>query len=966
MRGIGRVAALLLLATLPARAQSLRPWLNWQTVETEHFVLHFPDQYREWTMALAARAEGVRDQVGAMVGYLPDERVHIVVDDPVNDANGTAWTTLDAPTVVLWPTPPDPREEIGNFRVWNELLLTHEFAHVAHLTRPSRNHWKNLLWAISPVPLGPIAVESPRWVIEGYATYIEGKVTGTGRPNHAWRAAVLRQFAIEGRLPSYSAVSATGGWETGSFAYLAGSAYFEWLARREGDSSVTALWRRLTAKTTRSFDEAFIGVYGNGPAQLYGRFVAELTADALSFERSLARDAMVTGTLVQRLTRNTGDPAISPDGRFVALTIRHPDAPSELVVWRTADDPDTAAVHRRELQLRKDPEDVPDRSFYPPAKRAVISLIATDGAPYETPRWLPDNRHLLLTRLMPLSDGTLRPDLFMWSAEDGSIVRVTRGAAVRDADPSPDGASASAVRCEHGWCDLVQVDLASGAVRLLVAGNVTHNFYRPRVSKRTGEIVVAEQTGDRWRIARVNPHDGSLRYADPDDGAIRYDATFEPDGRTIVTTSEATGIANLERLDAVDGHATPLTAVTGAAVAADVAPDGAIWFLSLHASGYDLRRLRPDSASLARAARAAAPARIALIDTLSPVLPPRTNVSAADSSRRPRVGPVGTVHPYGVGPDRLRYVPAAISSFGGSSFLLSLVRTDPVGRLTGVLTGSAGAAALPAGVSLRLLSSYSRTGILLDGWDSHATPSREYGPAYAEGLDLSRYGGAFRIQRAWYSDGGEFTGAFGGLLEHQVPAGFEASVRGATLLNFSLVRRQRDLDSRYIERLDALGEAGSNVDGSYLRQRSAILLGVGGNAGDLVTARASYGTVGGGDGSWRELYTIGGFTSPLIDAALDARRVDMPAYPVGSGIGSTFSSYRVGVPLPPLDLFFSAASPDQYRTSFRSYGAELRAHLPSYPPLGTPQLDVLTGFARALDFPVAKEWRYYLSVVIKP
>ncbi|MEP6622728.1 MAG: hypothetical protein ABJE47_25630, partial [bacterium] len=581
--------ALLACAAAPrASAQMPRPWLDWRTVETEHFVLHYPEQYRAWTIALAERMEGVRTQVQSVVGFVPTQRVHIVVDDPVNSANGTAFTTLDAPTIVLWPTSPDPREEIGNYRVWGELLATHEFTHVAHLNRPSRNWVRNFLSKLSPVPLGPIVVNAPRWVLEGYATFVEGRVTGTGRPNHAWRAAVLRQFALEGRLPGYGQLNADGGWETGSFAYLSGSAFLEWLARREGDSSVTALWRRMTAKTDRSFDEAFVGVYGGGPAQLYGRFVAELTADALAFERTMARDVLVPGTLVQRLLRNTGDPAVSPDGRFIALLVRRTDRPSEIVVWKTADEPDTVTPRRRQLLLKQDPEDVPDRSFYPQPKHDVISLVANDGAPFESPRWLSDNKHLLLTRRMPMSDGTIRPDLFLWNAEFGTLARITRGAALREADPSPDGTWAAAIRCEHGWCDLVRVDLASGNVRVLRAGSPSRNYYRPRVSRRTGQIAVAEQNGDRWRIARVSAETGELAYADPDDGVTRYDAAFDVDGRTIIATSEAGGIANLERLDVLDAHATRLTSVTGAAVAGDVAPDGTLWFLSLTASGYDL------------------------------------------------------------------------------------------------------------------------------------------------------------------------------------------------------------------------------------------------------------------------------------------------------------------------------------------------------------------------------------------
>ena len=128
---------------------------------------------------------------------------------------------------------------------------------------------------------GPIAVNGRRWLWEGYATYVEGRLTGTGRPHGVWRASLLRQLALEGQLPTYGALDATSGYKQGSHAYLVGSAYLEWLAGRYGDSTLVHLWRRMTANTTRSLDVAFAGVYGASPAELYGRFTAELTASAM-------------------------------------------------------------------------------------------------------------------------------------------------------------------------------------------------------------------------------------------------------------------------------------------------------------------------------------------------------------------------------------------------------------------------------------------------------------------------------------------------------------------------------------------------------------------------------------------------------------------------------------------------------------------------------------------------------------
>lgn len=959
-RSLPYVLLALIGAAPTARAQPApRPWLQWHTVETEHFVLHYPDAYREWTLALAQRIEGIRDQVTTVVGFSPTQRVHIVVDDPSNDANGYAFPTLDAPTIVLWPTPPDPRSEIGNARVWEELLATHEFTHIAHLTRPSRNRWKRLLWSLSPVPLGPITTKAPRWVLEGYATYVEGKVTGSGRPNNAWRAAIIRQFALEGKLPSYATMSATGGWETGSFAYLVGSAYLEWLARRGGDSSIVALWRRTTAVTDRSFDEAFSGVYGELPADLYGRFVAEVTANALALDRALGHAGLVEGTLVQRLIRTPGDPAVSPDGRHVAITIRRVDAPSQLVVWKTATEPDTNAEGRRARQIARDPQDVPDRQFYPPPRKAVITLVADDGAPYEQPRWFGDARHLLVTRRTPLADGTLRGDLYVWNAEDGGLRQVTHGAGIQEADPSRDGTWAAATRCAHGWCDLVRVDLASGEIRLLRPGSVIRNYYRPRISHRTDEILIGEQSGDRWRIALVSSTSGDLHYADPDDGVTRYDATFAPDGRTIVATSEQGGIPNLVRI-APDSAVMRLTATTGAAVGADVAPDGAVWFLDFQGKGYDLRRLT-DSAPPAPQF----PLASVLVDPASPVLPPPLTRSAGDSSRRPALAAVPKERAYGLGPSRLRYFPSATAGAGGSSLQLGILRSDPVGRYGVLLLGSAGSPTLPQGGTLVVTSNASRTPLTANVWASHEAPSREFGAAYAAGLDLTRAGGALRAARTHVGDGWDVGGTAAALAEYQRASSFRTVMRTAAILSLNGSARQRDDRTRYEESLAVTGEAGSIDSGSYLRQRGMFSFGLAAAANPLTTLRVSFGNVS-GRGAARERFAIGGIPSPLMDSIYDARRVALPAYPLGSMVGTSFTAYRIAVPLSAIELFYGGATTDIFRHQVRNFGVEMRQTLPAIGALGTPAVDLATGFARAVDEPVKGRWQYYLSARVRP
>jgi hypothetical protein len=508
----------------------------------------------------------------------------------------------------------------------------------------------------------------------------------------------------------------------------------------------------------------------------------------------------------------------------------------------------------------------------------------------------------------------------------------------------------------------VRVDLTTGAVRVLRAGTVDRNYYRPRVSPVTGEILVAEQADDRWRIARVSSETGALRYADPDDGATRYDATFARDGRTIVVTSEAGGIANLERLDSAGTTPVRLTAVTGAAVAADVAPDGAIWFLSLQGRGYDLRRLRPDSA----ARGTTVPLAATLVDSLSPVLPPRIVRVPFDSSRRPALAAMSEERGYGSGPTRVRYLPASTSGFGGTTTQLALVRSDPVGRLGISLLGSVGSASLPEGGALTITSRRFRAKLSANGWLSHEAPSRELGVAAAAGLDLSRGGGALRAEATRFGDGRQLNSILVLLAEQQRPSDFTSVGRTAAIGAIATTLRQRDDEVRYEEQLTVTTEAGRGRGGAYVRQRSALVFGTASGPRPLTTLMIAYGSVGGGEGSVGERFVVGGIASPLMDSLYDARRVNAPAYPLGSADGSTFSSIRAALPLAPFELFYAGVSTDYFRHPLRSFGVELFQRLPEIAALGTPAVDVLTGIARAVDEPVKGAWRYYVTLALRP
>jgi Tol biopolymer transport system component len=940
-----------------------RPWLGWHTIEAGRFDVHSPDELAQWSRFVAERLPAVDSAVGRLVGYSPPGRVDIVIDDPFDISNGFAFTVIDHPVIVFWASPPDPRESIGQFRTWGEMLAVHEFGHVAHLTRPSRNPFTRLVWKLAPVDLGPIPLRAPRWVLEGYATYIEGAVTGTGRPHGLWRPATLRQWAIEGRLPTYAQLSSWSDFEGGEFAYLAGSAFLEWLARRHGDSSLVDIWRRLTARTNRSFDEAFAGVYGDPPALVYDRFRAEVTAEAVQIDSALAHAGLVEGELVQHLARATGDPAVSPDGKHVAVVLRSASRPSRVVVWNATPESDSSERRARDRLLRRDPEDVPARRIYPSPKRALATLVSRDGRPFEDPRWFPDGKRLLLWRATRRPDGSLRPELYVWDYTRHELRRLTSDAGVRNADPSPDGSRVAGLRCAGGHCDVVVVDVASRRMHTIARGDVATSFARPRWSPDGAAVAVAMQRDNRWRIAVIDSSGGPPRFVDAEDGANRFDPVWI-NRASLVAVSDRAGAPNLERIDLDPAGPTirTLTRVTGAAIAPDVdATDGSIWFLSLHSLGYDVRRLAPPQPI------AESPS-ILLDSHLFPVVVmPSTTVRSFLPTH------VTADHSYRFGDRTIRWVPAAGATSDGREVTLGVVSADPVGRLTLLGQLAIGSGDAWRGGALDLVWRGWRPVARASGFSAAATtPLFGSFTGAAQPSAVSRLSGArARFDYTYSFDRADVrVGAGGSLGRVDIRATLPSrESRDLAFGELAASVRQGGEAASGVESFSAHLTGGRTGGVDYQRLLASITAHVALRGFLPLDAGANYGRVSTGAPAF-EQFIVGGLPSNLVDASLLTQRIGVPALPAGVAGGDRVLAYRAATSLSGFTPYFFAASAglgtDRFESWHRVAGLELIVDQTAVPVLGLPGARFVAGVGYSIDEPARRQTRGYLTATLRP
>lgn len=963
-----RLAAGITLAfALAALASAQRPSADWRTLETSHFRIHFPAPFEPWARHLASSIEGIYGDVTALVGYASPRPIDVVVADPAADANGMAIPYLDRPEVVLWTSPPAAETGLGDYTDWTALLATHELAHIVHLTRP-RNRSSAILSRLSPVPFGPVALGSPRWVIEGYATLVEGALTGSGRPGGSFRAMVLRRFGLEGKLPEYGELSGSGGWLSGSMAYLVGSAYLEWLSAREGPESLPNLWKRMASSRGGGFRASFRAVFGKSPRDLYDRFRAEITARAVAEEKRLQAEGLIEGEPWQRLRGGTSAPQVSPDG--TRLLARRDPSPSEsfLAVWdlaETEDERRAEALRReRERRLASDPNEFVerDRPDEPPPRAPRRTLPRVDGFSAADPRWMPGGGHVLFSRRAPDAEGVLHWDLSLWEPESGRVRCVTRGGDVADADPAPGGRFAVGVRERFGRSTLVRVDLERGAVTALETDepeNAWSVWSHPRVSPDARRVAVLVHRGGRWRLVEL-PVEGGAAAEVALPGSPVAAPAWGPDGRRLFVTVEASGIWNLFELDAETSRVQQRTRVTGGAFSPAPTPDGrGVFFLEMTAAGVNLRRL--DLASPpAPGSAASAPEAYPLLPPASPLLRPSPVAARVGETRGYRPGESLAIRPFlnfAVGPD-------------GNAVQLGVDGDDVLGRLHFLAAGSMGDAAGPRGGTVAAAYRGLPVDLTLQVFSAIEKPGRQSLVPRPE-FDQERRGSYFGVVwRRELPSGRIRLEAGGGITRVEAFADEDTFDRALGSVAGELAWRRTRGHWGFGLTADAVGSIGA-TDGQEWTQAAAGLRLAAILPGATLAGSARIGDTWGTPSRF-DLWAVGGGPSAILPPGLDRNRVESPALPADVQSGRRLHAFRAelaasGVPLVLYGEWLRASEPTSVALDpVRVAGAELRLERLVPAEFGR-NLTFRLGLARILsETPRIRSTRAYAALVYRP
>ena len=105
------------------------PELDWKTIETEHFLIHYHDETHRSAKETAAISEKIYGPITTFYEFEPGSKTHIIIQDTDDASNGMAYYYDNK--IIIWALPLD--FDLRGSHLWLNNVITHEFIHIIQI-----------------------------------------------------------------------------------------------------------------------------------------------------------------------------------------------------------------------------------------------------------------------------------------------------------------------------------------------------------------------------------------------------------------------------------------------------------------------------------------------------------------------------------------------------------------------------------------------------------------------------------------------------------------------------------------------------------------------------------------------------------------------------------------------------------------------------------------------------------------
>jgi hypothetical protein len=547
---------MLVLLAAAASAATYDPDLEWRTLRTEHFEIHFHQGCEQVADELSQAAEDIFDTMTEEIRWVPRRRTQVVLVDRTDSANGFA-SVIPYNAITLYVTAPGEDSNLNLYEDWSDAIFTHELTHILHMD----THHGIVTAARTLVGRAATTNDvSPAWMVEGFATFQETRQTQGGRGRAALAEMLLRTSALADDWPPLGNLD---GFQIdppgGNLRYVYGQDFIQYIADHVGED-VWTKWVHtygghvpFLLPTRKVFGKSLQKHYADWKAdraEAYAAVAASVRAEGETVSRLLSADPRASCTA----------PSFSPDGRRL--------------VWSCADNRTGNAIWAA------------DGDGYAPE-------ILLDQLGAKTFTWRRDSKAFVYAGLHTVNQFNTFSDIFLHVIGSGTAVALTGGARARDPDFSPDGSKLIFVtnKAENNQLQVMTVDRITAP---LTAVSDHTQFSTPRWSPDGRLLAVSVWQDGRRDLWLYDDRARPLRRLTAD-VHIDADPAWSGDGRWLYFSSDRTGIPNIFAIDLDTERLWQVTNVTTGATRPTIRRDGRLlaWQQWSH-DGWDIHAMAVD------------------------------------------------------------------------------------------------------------------------------------------------------------------------------------------------------------------------------------------------------------------------------------------------------------------------------------------------------------------------------------
>lgn len=528
--------------------------LEWKTIETEHYYLHFYDDEEAIVRNFIPKANLIHKQVTSFLNWTPQNKTHVVFTDEYDLSNGFASVTPRTNTHIFL-SAPDDINSLEDHNGWLELVFRHEYLHIVHLdkARGAPLTVRKILGRHpSFIPTTFPNAFQPNWYIEGLATYFEtNKEQGIGRGQSSYFNMMMRMESLNGIKSLNQINQPLGTWPSGTVPYLYGVHHYQFIKEKYGESAIKALIEglsdnvvpfRITSNTYNVFNKDIDVIWFEFEKYLkkkYAPFIEKISEEGVRKGKALSSHGYSAKSLQ----------VIDDQAFYVAFDGRQ---------------------HHKLMR-----------------SKAGLPAVALRDIHFGARLSLHKNKGILITQHERCRNARVYYDIYKADFNGENYKRLTHCSRYRYATWTNNARNIIAVHNKLGKNSLHLLDENAKFIKVLWHGNKGEQITHMNFSPTTDQLVASVwRKNQGWNIERFNLTTNKW-FSITRDKFIQSHVSYVDNGNAIIYTSDENGTFNIYKLDLKTNKRKKLTNVIGGAFSPSLTNKG-LYYLGYRSQGFDL------------------------------------------------------------------------------------------------------------------------------------------------------------------------------------------------------------------------------------------------------------------------------------------------------------------------------------------------------------------------------------------